>query len=405
MTYVGVLLLGTGLDVVLYQSWLRPLSAEVRFFSLLLPAAIPLLAVAILLAVGRQRMLRLRLPGIIAFSFLLFILGILFASVSSLDSTLHWSIALQWIFGLIFMWWLLQHKWHRSILRMGLVSSALFTSVLAIYQVLHQGSLGLRILGESSFHLTTVGSSKFALGEILFLRGYGLFPHPNIAFGWVGMGLIAFLLQTEKQAWKTPSKTLIIVLLSIGLLATASKSLLFLPCIGVIVWAWQQRARLNSFVTGGLILGAACGFFFLTTPFWFTDTGLHRLDFLHYAWEVFLAHPLGVGLGHSAASLLTFGTQSPWMLQPVHNVFALLFVEAGILGGIAWILLLSSFWFFSQKTSWILHAGILFLIMTSLVDHYWITHASTFLASFWLFSEVLAPQLARSTRRRYTKKR
>lgn len=407
LAFASMIALGTGLDRVAYQSFLRPMGAEVRFFSLIIPAGALILAVAIAASIAQRRLPRLRMPSWPQFGILILFLGILASFAGARDPWLHGGLALSWLFWLLVIWFTAMSDKHRSALAAGMFVSALINSVIAIVQVLHQGSIGLGMLGETNFSLDIAGTTKVLLGNLTAVRGYGLFPHPNIAFGWIVAGSFAFLLLVRRPGWwKEPPLQLLALVLLLGLLATGSKSIMLVAIITIAVrWYHAARNRKVVWLLAGLVvltLGALLFIHLLGT-----DTLTDRLFFLDHGWQLLLQQPLGIGLGHMPAALYALGEASPWMLQPVHMTYSLLTIEAGIIGGLGWLAFCGSMLPLSLKTYtahpslWPLTACWIYMLVSGLFDHFWITYPATFLAMAVWAGFLLACHLAKGTGRSY----
>ena len=63
-------------------------------------------------------------------------------------------------------------------------------AIIAIIQFVWQHSLGLTFLQESQFTVHGSGIAKILFGSITIIRPYGLFPHPNVLAGYLGITLI-----------------------------------------------------------------------------------------------------------------------------------------------------------------------------------------------------------------------
>lgn len=398
----------TGWDIVVYQSSLRPMAAEVRFFSFSLHAGTLLLTLALVLFLLRERPIRVRIPSWPLLGLIILFLGMLAAFTGAADPILHGGSMLQWVFWLVCIWFVAISEKHRRALGWGLVVAAALTAFLAILQVLHQGSLGLGFLGETPLSLSMPGVSKISLGSTEFLRGYGLFPHPNIAFGWIALGLMAFFARFPRfHPVERPELTTLFLLLFLGLLATGSKSLLLLGLVTAgVLWFAAKKTHRPAWLAGGIVLAlVGAGVLWQIR---LTDTVSDRLFFLVEGWKIFLQAPQGVGLFHAAASLHTLGEQSPWMLQPLHTTYGLMLLEAGLIGGLGWLMTSLTFGAFALQTlrdhhnRWPYAVAIFYVLISGLVDHFWLTYPSTFFALALLFGAILAGHLARGTRRDYT---
>jgi len=70
----------------------------------------------------------------------------------------------------------------------------LFNALLAFLQIANNGSIGLRFLRESLFEPSMSGVAKIALWGKIFVRPYGLFPHPNLLGLYLLMAILSIWL-------------------------------------------------------------------------------------------------------------------------------------------------------------------------------------------------------------------
>ena len=70
------------------------------------------------------------------------------------------------------------------------ILSGFFQAIIAIVQFLYQKSLGLAFLKESIFSPLDVDVAKVIIENHIFVRSYGLFPHPNILGGFLAVSLL-----------------------------------------------------------------------------------------------------------------------------------------------------------------------------------------------------------------------
>jgi O-antigen ligase len=223
---------------------------------------------------------------------------------------------------------------------------------LAIAQFLRQASLGgiFYFLGERTFTSSTPGIANMDLGGTLILRPYSTFPHPNVlAFflffvGIVFLYRIIFLL---KKGINIDFFLLCFVffLISFTLLITFSRLTIILYALFLIFISYSEffiklkpsRKMLS------LVLFTAFLFVFLllsrnTILLRFTSVDdlskafLLRNELLNTAWLLFQQHPFfGVGPKNLFFyEALYQKSISPTLLQPVHNIYVLTLVEAGI---------------------------------------------------------------------------
>lgn len=77
------------------------------------------------------------------------------------------------------------------------------------------------------------------------------------------------------------------------------------------------------------------------------SASIERTTYLKVAKNIIMHEPFGVGLGHFTLVMQNYEKTklSPWSMQPVHNVFLLIAVEAGLLSMIIFISLLGYLFF------------------------------------------------------------
>jgi len=105
-----------------------------------------------------------------------------------------------------------------------------------------------------------------------------------------------------------------------------------------------------------------------------------RVLFLDIARSMFKEHVFGVGAGNFTAVMQSFTDLKllPWLYQPVHNVYLLLFAELGFFGGVLFIGLIFYilFLFLVQKSGQKIRIALpltLFLLFVAFFDHYFIS--------------------------------
>ena len=67
----------------------------------------------------------------------------------------------------------------------AIIANGLFQSLVGIAQFIHNGSLGLRVFGESIIGSNIDGVAKILINGEKHIRAYGTFPHPNILAGFL----------------------------------------------------------------------------------------------------------------------------------------------------------------------------------------------------------------------------
>ena len=112
---------------------------------------------------------------------------------------------------------------------------------------------------------------------------------------------------------------------------------------------------------------------------WDKEGWTKRVSLAVSAKKMFMDSPLfGVGKGNFVAVLPKYQGNDIFWLQPVHNIFLLVFSEIGIFGVILLYKLLGKI----RKKDWQI-LGI--IILSGIVDHYWVTLAQ----NSWLIAIIL----------------
>ncbi len=267
-----------------------------------------------------------------------------------------------------------------------------FQSVLAILQYLIQGSVGLHFLGEPIAGAQTLGVAKIDIAGIKILRSFGTFSHANVLGGALFVAVVlSFKAFAERMKFGVP----VICLLFAGLVLSFSRSAfmaLVLACLIFFVFYGRKISK-KVFVVGSALLvfflvvfnvGAV---FFQRFLFEDLQSSQERLMYLQMSFEMFKNYPFGVGLGGFTEFMGFLSTikLTPWLYQPVHNIFLLVTNESGFLGGSIFLLIfivsfLKLIAFKSKSNSKkeelekILYLGLLVgITLIGLIDHYFIT--------------------------------
>lgn len=220
--------------------------------------------------------------------------------------------------------------------------SIFIACILGIMQFLNKGSIGGMFywFGERTFLFSDPNVAPYP---------YSFFSHPNSFAGFLLVFGI-FLLQYKNKFNKKYFWTLA-VLVTTNLILTNSLNV-YLTTIFLLFLRFRPNLS----------------FAFLS--FDFTQRFVtHRIELIKASFEMTKDNFLvGAGLNNFIPSLVKVSKTfvNSWELQPVHNIFLLIFSEVGILGLIAFIvLLLPSF----AMISYPLYA----ILITGLSDHYWLT--------------------------------
>ncbi len=238
----------------------------------------------------------------------------------------------------------------------------LYSSLLAIAQFVHQGSIGgiLYFLGERMFTIATPGIARTDVwGE--FLRPYATFPHPNVLGGFLAVGILFIIrhIHTDKKYY-----AFIIAVSCIVLVLTFSRSAWIALAIGLML----MNKRLIFFSVAFLL----CVIMML--PSVTSESVAVRGQLNQAALSMWFQSPfVGVGAGNFLVALPDhLVSRQIYFLQPVHNIFLLLLSEVGILG------VLFIIYFLFRITNYELRITKKFIyifpiVIIGLFDHYFLT--------------------------------
>lgn len=220
--------------------------------------------------------------------------------------------------------------------------SVLITCILGIWQFLTKGSVGSIFywFGERSFMFNDPNIAPYP---------YSTFSHPNSFAGFLLVFGI-FLLQFRSK-FKIKYFITLFILVAINLILTNS---------------------LNIYITVSLLLllkllkGNLTNLIFIDLSQRFVT---HRLELINASWQMIKSNFwFGVGLNNFIPNLVKVSNTfvNAWELQPVHNIFLLVFSETGIIGLLAFGLL--SFAGLTANSY-----GLIAVLFSGMSDHYWLT--------------------------------
>lgn len=264
-----------------------------------------------------------------------------------------------------------------------LVFSAVGFSLLGLSQFLKGGTLGgvFYFLGERNFNMATPGIALVNMFGQNYLRVYSTFSHPNSMAGYLGVILILLL-----GFRKTLSKYLLyfggaVVLACFLLTFSLSSCVALIACIIFVALTYKSKTKvflIKIFLFISILFSLSLPLFSRTLYFETKSLGESfylRADFNFIAGEMIAERPLlGEGLGTFVSNVNRFkGLYSyQWWLQPVHNIFLLLFAEVGIFGGLL-LVGLPFFFLKNERVNKVIVTILLFVLFTGLFDHYWLT--------------------------------
>lgn len=272
-----------------------------------------------------------------------------------------------------------------------LSTSLVYSSLLAIFQFLNQGSLGgvFYWLGERTFNAGTPGIALASWNDRLFLRPYATFSHPNAFAGFLVISLIlmAKLPITNYQFFKfsKPLRTVTVFLGIIALFLTFSRASWLVFGISLAAYGvWFLRKINGRFIGRWMVLAFIGSLIFLSTiknlqafttiqpeSIWL------RQDLNRAALEMIKKSPiLGVGLGNFLVRLPEFYQEKGQVrfLQPAHNLYLLIAAEAGLFGLIGLVcFLILTIRCLRLKTNYLILMALSAILFLGLFDHYFYT--------------------------------
>lgn len=245
----------------------------------------------------------------------------------------------------------------------------LWTSVLSLMQFLNGGTIGglWYWLGERSFTENTPGIALQVIQGQSFLRPYATFPHPNALAGGLVVLIALSIFNMREATNKLFLKIAIILSFGVFLLARSESALLALIVSLVSILFSRSMSVFRLILISGFISLLMLSYAPSIGRNVFSSSISERIVLLTNAGRVISESPfVGVGLGSSV--LLAPRT----LLQPVHNIFVLLWEEIGGIGlfaiGIALYQLRHKI-----SRSWQLLFFVSVVTTIGLFDHYWLT--------------------------------
>ncbi len=276
----------------------------------------------------------------------------------------------------------LRKNGNRELTVRAAIASGAVAAVVGLQQFLTQTISASSWVGVSQQLTSVLGTAMVESASGRWLRAYGLFPHPNIAGGFLAFMLLLTLDQyfkayekfqtwwnsegvVAKQVWRKPivqrtagALTLIlaayIIMLS-GLLVTFSRSAALAMVLASATYLFMKlrQNRIRALVLGTkifLVSAAVMGMWFALLPDLLATRTIHTLQVkgdnveqqsfaerrLQYqqASGLLQQYPaLGTGLQNYTVRLAEqYPRFSPGVLQPVHNTWLLFIIEVGVVG-------------------------------------------------------------------------
>lgn len=275
------------------------------------------------------------------------------------------------------------------------VATGVYQSMIAIMQFISQKSIGLGIFMESLIDPVSSGVAKVIVGETVFIRSYGLFPHPNVLGGYLAVSILVSIFyplifklkmfHVEHSVWRIIYKVAIFFQI-LALLLTFSKSAIAGLVLGLIIsivslykmfhvehigrigknvprgtfdkidnsvkcstWntIWTSvnkcikmfHVEHLSFVSGLVFVSMVLLLFNL--KYLLLQPLMERMFYLGSLVSILKSHFIeGLGIGQFVYRMQDFYSimLQPWQFQPIHNVYLLVLSELGLVGLLLFVL-------------------------------------------------------------------
>lgn len=290
---------------------------------------------------------------------------------------LTWSlISIAWspdkLLALFFSWklllaiglfWVVRRidlSWNKLVFVL-LVAGAL-QGALGMGQFLAQETFSSKWLGVSQHVPSEGGASVVENSSGRWLRGYGAFPHPNVLGGYLAVILLIIIWKDAKNfqfsifnnsIFKHFILTTLCLILFSGLIVSFSRSAWLVFASGFAILFFMQKERRKELGKIAIIFsGVALIWISAFSPLFFSrlegQTRLEqkslddRSEYVLQSKEIISENFwLGVGAGNYTAEVAQKNPeQSIWQIQPVHNVFLLVWSELGIIGIVLFLAIL-----------------------------------------------------------------
>lgn len=314
---------------------------------------------------------RLKLKPLFILAFFLITQALFFNASSPLVSLVRLE---QFLLAGMFAIYLINRGFNNSkyLISLGLALGVVLESLISFGEFFKGGSLGLWILGERTFSLSTLSIANFNWYGQILLRPYATFPHPNL--------LGAFIVIALTVLFFVPLKSKNHFVASLGFIAgtlSFSKSVIFLLFFQLL---YILRRKLKFFLIFIILLSPFVYIRFNSALNFDVLSITRREELAQIAISQFLSQPLlGVGLNNfilSASSDLISGPNR--FLQPVHNIFLLTLAETGLVGLGGFLLFLSyPLWSLKKvkdaKTIFFVSSLFFIIIFLGMFDHYFLT--------------------------------
>lgn len=277
--------------------------------------------------------------------------------------------------------------------------SVIFFVIIGLIQFVRRETIGgaLYFLGERTFSIYTPGIALVELFGRQLMRTYSTFPHPNSLAGFMGISILLISFCGKRINRNIYYSAILFALL--GILISFSKTVLLTLCIIGIIWLLTKKLKIENIVGRltlillivGSILLLMLRINVLTPRVNNIENIYQRISLIDTSREIIKAKPFfGVGFGNFIINIPNYSQDNSWILQPVHNIYLLLFTETGLAGIIIFFILFVKV---VDKTNSLRKRNslylLLFILLTGFFDHYWLSIQQNLLLEVIVFAMIL----------------
>ncbi len=265
----------------------------------------------------------------------------------------------------------------------ALSAGAVVQLVLTLMQFSAKASLQgvFYYLGERYLTLSTPGIAKASFFGEHILRPYGTFSHPNSLGGFYAL-IFAFILTLKPSSNRESYMKSVLLLVSTMLvLISFSKAAIVATAFVALVHLFVSKNFFKNFsiscwpcILTRIIIGCIVVGIFLSTQ-GDVFTVQKRLLLLTQAFDIVKGHfLLGTGFGNHLYLHAEFPSPYPYVfIQPVHNIFVLFFMQAGLLLSAVLVYIGHTYRRHLVRLGKRATLPLLVVFLTGMVDHYWLT--------------------------------
>jgi O-antigen ligase len=279
----------------------------------------------------------------------------------------------QCLFVFIYFYISIKRKWLYSSFVWGLFLGGCIELILSLLQLSSRHSLqGVwYFLGERNFSIFTPGIAKAYFMGVEFLRPYGTFSHPN-SLGGFYLLIYTFIL-TQKRVTNIVFKRIFLIINSALILISFSRGAIIAYVIINLLYYTRAVVTCKTCTLSKVIIGCILILFALNIS-GDLNSLQKRTDFFEKSLSIISKKPFtGTGVGSYLIAQHDYPQKfSTFFEQPVHNIFLLIMAQLGIPLSILFVVLI-----YQKIRSFIkmqyFFLPLLSVLLTGVLDHYWIT--------------------------------